>query len=460
MASKPLPNPSRAAEVAALAEALGQPLLPWQLHALEQGLIVGPDGLFVRRRNGVLVARQNGKSHLMRMLVLAYLFLFDEQPRTVVSMAQNLSLALDQFKKTCDLVRATPWLNEKVKRVSATNGRESLELFNGSKWQVVAATADASRGRTADLLWVDELRDVSEEAWKAATPMTRAVKGSQIWFTSNAGDSHSTVLNDLREIALAKPSDAFGWFEWSADPMLDPKDRRAWAQANPALGHLIEWETLEQESLTDRPEAFRTEALCLWIDNIAAAWPYGKLDEATDRTLQLQPGEQTWLAIDCSPDRKRADLVAGQLLPDGRIAVGLVESWTSDYAVDDLKIAGDVAKWARFYNSRAVAFDRWTGSAIASRLASVGIPVGDVSGGMFAQACDETLSALQHGRIVHAGQPELLDHMNACVRRPTGDGGWRVYRKAATTPISAAVGLIMVVHFASRPAPEVDVMLA
>lgn len=434
--------------------------MPWQIHVLEQGLQVGADGLFVRRRNGVLVARQNGKSHVMRMLALAYLFVFDEQPRTVISMAQNRALALDQFRQTVDLVRATPWLNERVARVSATNGQESLQLLNGSKWELVAATADGSRGRTADLLWVDELRDISPEAWKAAAPMTRARPGAQIWFTSNAGDVHSTVLNGLRETALSKPSDSFGWFEWSADPHLDVKNPDAWAQANPALGHLIELETLRQESETDTPEAFRTEALCLWVDNIASAWPYGKLDEAVDHSLQLQPGPPTWLAIDCSPDRKRADLVAGQLLDDGRIAVGLVESWVSDYAVDDMRIAGDVAKWARFYNCRAVAFDRWTGSAIASRLASAGIPVGDVSGGQFAQACDETLSALQHGRIVHAGQPELMDHMNACVRRPSGDGGWRVYRKTGAAPITGAVGLIMVVHHASRPAAEADVIFA
>ena len=146
------------------------------------------------------------------------------------------------------------------------------------------------------------------------------------------------------------------------------------------------------------------------------------------------------------------------LLDDGKVAVGLVQSWTADGAVDDRMIAGDVADWARKYHARAVAFDRWTGAGIASRLASVGIPVGDVSGQLFAQACDATLSSMTAGRLVHGNQPDLTAAVMACAKKPMADGGWRVIRRGSAVHISAAVAMIMAIQYASEPQPTVEII--
>lgn len=456
-------EPSRVGELVELADAIGLPLLPWQTEVATEALRIGGDGLWLRKLCGLTVARQNGKSHLMRMIILGHLFLWESE--RIVSMAQNRSLALDHFKETVSIIEGVPWLRSRVARVVKTNGQEALELRpepgkpRGASWSLVAATQESPRGQTADLLWVDELREISEPAWTAARPMTRARKRSQIWVTSNAGDRHSTVLNTLRAAGLQSQDPALGWWEWSADPALPVTDQLAWAQANPALGHLIPPETIELELQTEKPEAIMTEILCRWVDNIESAWTPGSWDSCEDRQLQLAPGRPTWLAVDVSPDRRRADLVAGQLLDDGRIAVGLVDSWVSDAAVDELKIAGGVAKWARAYEARAVAFDRYTGSSIAARLATAGIAVGDCSGASFYQACDETLSAMNSGRIAHAGQAELTAQIAACVRKPVSDGGWRIARRGASIAISAAVALVMVIHYASRPEPKAELVV-
>ena len=439
--------PSKSGQVIALAEALGQPLLPWQIHVLDDALKYKPDGKWARRTIGIAVARQNGKSHLMRMRLLAGLFLWDE---TWVSMAQNRKLAWEQFNQAIQLVMDTPWLRDQVKRVSHTNGNEYLELKSGAKWSIVAATKDGPRGYTANL-WVDELRDITPEAWKAATPITRAVPGAQIWTTSNAGDAHSTVLNDLRTKALKTSEVSIGWYEWSADPALNIKDKTAWYQANPALGHLIDEEVIAQAAATDRPEAFRTESLCLWVDAIESPWPMGAWENCSDKKLSVKPGQPTWLAIDVTPQRRRADLVAAQVQEDGRIAIGLLATWQTETSIDENAIAVEIAKWVKTYRARLVAFDRYTASSIASRLAHVGIPVGDVSGQMFAQACDETLSAMTTGRLIHAAQPDLTAHFMACARKLVADGGWRVARKTSAGDISAACAAIMVIHHALVP---------
>ncbi|MGI9143415.1 MAG: terminase TerL endonuclease subunit [Fluviibacter sp.] len=423
---------------------------------LDDALTVDENGLYVRKRVGVLVARQNGKSHLMRMRLLAGMFLHGEK---WVSMAQNRQLAWDQFNEAVELVLRTPWLKAEVKKLSRTNGNEYLELTNGAKWSIKAASKDGARGSTANL-WVDELREISPEAWKAATPITRAVRNSQIWITSNAGDDYSLVLNEMQDRALNKPSKTVGWYEWSADPALAISNRLAWRQANPSLGILIDYDAIETAAASDTPQSFRTETLCLRVNNLTSPWPIDALQNCEDKTLTLTPGAPTWFAVDVTPQRLRADLVGAQLMEDGNVAIGLLTSWVSDTAIDEMVIAQEIGKWARTYRPRVVAFDRWTGAAIAQRLAAAGLPVGDVSGASFVQACDQTLSAMNSGRLRHAGQPDLTAHFNACVKKPAADGGWRVVRKQSNSDISAAVAAIMCIHHALAPERQAVIVSA
>lgn len=416
---------------------------------MQNGLMVKADGSFARRTVGVLVARQNGKSHLMRMRLLWGLFVNDE---TWLSMAQNRSLALEQFQQAVAVVDSFDWLRKKVKRVSRTNGKEYLELMNGCKWSVVASTKEGARGYTGNL-WVDELRDVTPEAWKAATPVTRAVRNAQTWITSNAGDAHSVVLNDLRSMAIHANHPSVGWYEWSADPNYGVLDKRGWYQANPAIGHLIDEDVIAQAAATDKPEAFRTESLCLWVESLTSPWASGAVEACTVSEQLIDPAREVVWAIDVTPDRRRADLVVGQVLEDGRIGFAIVQTWVNDFSIDDMAIASDVAEYFRKYQSQLVAFDKWTGASIAQKLVSARIPVQDISGALFAQACDETLSAMNSGRLAHNGSQELIDHFNSCAKKETDNGGWRVVRRGSNTYISAAVASIMVTHLLSKPEP-------
>jgi phage terminase large subunit-like protein len=410
-------------------------------------------GGWARRTVGVLVARQNGKSHLMRMRLLAGIFLWQEP---WIAIAQNRGLALEQFEQAMALVESTPWLRQEVKKLIYTNGKEHIELKNGGKWSIAAATKGGTRGLTGNL-WVDEGREITEEAWKAARPVTRAVRHSQTWVTSNAGDAYSTVLNNLRSKALESTSPTFGWYEYSADPKLDIMDRLAWRQANPALGHLIDFETIEEAAATDKPEAFRTETLCLWVQSMESPWTPGSVEAAGIPELPMSATAPTWLAVDFSPDRRRADLVACQKLDDDKVGLWLLAKWTSPNSVDEMTVARDVAMYARKFPTRVVAFDRYASAAVASRLSMQGIPVGDVSGMMFAQACDQMNGALDGGRVKHNGSPELVEHLLACARKPASDGGWRVIRRGSAGHISGAVAAIMAHHHAVAPqsAPQI-----
>jgi phage terminase large subunit-like protein len=376
------------------------------------------------------------------------LYLFGE--KSIVAMSSNRAMALDTFRKVCDLVEDTPLLRTQLKQIRVANGQESLELLNGARYEIVAATRDGSRGKTADLLFVDEMREVDPEAWTAARPITRARPNSQILITSNAGDAYSQVLNDLRQRANSYPPKSFGYWEYSAPDFCDIWDKDGWYQANPALGYLVDEEMIAEAIATSSVEATRTETLCQWVSALRSPWPYRAFEDLTVQDLQIQPGRTTIFAVDISVTKKNASLVAAQQMDDGKIAVGVVASFQSDTYVDELKIAAEVNEWARKFKPRLICYDKYTTLSVAERLSMSGQKTQDMSGQIFYQACGDLLDAVVNQRLVHNGQQSLVDSMNACAAKET-DAGWRIVRRKSAGDVSAAIGLAMCIHQMLKP---------
>jgi phage terminase large subunit-like protein len=337
-----------------------------------------------------------------------------------------------------------------VKQIRYANGTESIEMLDGRRLDVVAATRDGSRGRTADFLFIDELREISEEGFRAAVPTTRARPNSQTLLTSNAGDAFSVVLNGMRERALENPPKSFGFYEYSAPQYCKITDRQGWAQANPALGYTISEEALEEAVATSPIENTRTELLCQWIDSLSSPWAHGVLEDTSDATLTIPPGGYTVFAFDVSPSRRNASLVAGQILADGRIGVGILQTWESQVSVDDLKIAAEIKAHADLYRPRQICFDKYTSQSIADRLANAGQMVVDISGAAFYQACTDLNDALNAHRLVHAGQENWIQQMNNCAAK-TNDSSWRIVKRKSAGDVSGAISTAMVVHMLNKP---------
>jgi len=450
----PLRGNSRVGEVvewlSQLKDENGEPmkLLPWQEYVLDDMLKVDKDNKWIRKTNLLLIARQSGKTHLARIRILAGLFIFGE--RSIVAMSSNRGMALDTFRKVCDVIEGNPLLAAQVKQIRVANGQESIELLSGARYEIVAATRDGSRGKTADLLFVDELREISDEAWTAAKPITRARPNSQILLTSNAGDAFSTVLNNLRERALSHPPKSLGFWEYSADDFSKITDKDAWYQANPALGYIVDEETIAEAIATSTPEASRTETLCQWVSALKSPWPYRAFEDLTVQDLKLEPGRLTIFGMDISVSKKQASLVAGQIMDDGKIGVGVVAQFESQVAIDELKMAVEVAEWAKQYRPRLICFDKYSSMSVAERLAQSGYKIQDMSGQVFYQACSDLLDAIVNSRLIHAGQESLVNSMNNCAAKET-DAGWRIVRRKSAGDVSAAISLAMVAHQLLKP---------
>jgi phage terminase large subunit-like protein len=450
-----LKGKTRGEEVVEFAKRLGEPLMPWQELIVRDFFTVDSKDKFVRRSGLLMVARQSGKSYLGRIMCLAHLFLF-KSPRVLIA-SSNRAMALVSFREMCYLIENNEFLKCQVKAIRYANGTESIELlpeFGGGRLDIVAATSDGSRGRTSWFTWGDELRDWSTEAFTAITPTTRATDGQTFW-TTNAGDAFSEPLNSLKERAAENPPKSFGYYEYSAPNMLkiDVKSKEFWdgvAQANPALGIRVSREAIEESLSTSSHDAIMTELLCLWVSSLQSPFPPGSLEECGDNELQMSPGGYTVFGFDVSPSKRMATLCAGQILPDGRIGVGIIQKWDDPIAVNDLDIAVAIKNWCDLYRPRAIMFDKYATQSIADRLANAGQIVEDCSSQNFYQACGDLLDSIVSKKMVHNGQRDFIEQFEN-VAAKVSDSAWRIIKRKSAGDISAPISIAMIVWKLTKP---------
>ena len=432
-------------------------LMPYQEWVLKDMMAVDKKNNYRRKTSLLLVSRQNGKSHLGRVRVIWGMFYGGEDK--VIIMSANRATSLMLFREIAWIIESTPELKAMTKAIRYANGGERIELLNGATLDVISDNSSSPRGRTASFLWIDEIREISEDGYKAAVPVTRARANAQTFLTSNAGDHFSSVLNGLVERAKDYPPETFGYYEYSApqyckiDISSDYFWRTAVAPSNPALGYTITKESIEEAIATNPIEQTRTESLTQWIDSLQSPWPHGVLEETSDNTLEMAPGAYTVFGFDVSPSRRNASLVAGQILPDGRIGIGILETYTSQMAIDELKMAASIKAWCDLYRPRLVCYDKYATQTIADRLSQAGVMCEDVSGQQFYKACGDFLEGLVNHRVVHNGMEELIQQMNNCAAK-VNDSAWRIIKRKSAGDISAPIGLAMVVSKLMLPAPK------
>jgi phage terminase large subunit-like protein len=282
----------------------------------------------------------------------------------------------------------------------------------------------------------------------------------QLWVTSNAGDIHSVILNSIRDRAMHKiendTDDDLMYMEWSAHQDRRLGDIEGWREANPALGHTIQLETLKAR-MSDPPEVIQTEMLCQWVTTMNSAFPQGSWNSCAQPTLELKNDRPTWLGLEISPERDYWALCGTQVLDDKSIAVGLMEHVQTETPIDDLQIASRVADWAKKYNAESVVANRFTGDSVVAKLKQAGIRAEVIQGAKYYQACDESLSAISGLRVRHSSQPELTNAVNSCTKRTNDSGAWYIMRRKAST---AAIAMVLAISKATEYGQRSDTDIA
>lgn len=452
---------SRIDEIVELADRIGEPLLAWQKLILTDLCAVDENNMFKKKSALTVVARQSGKSHMMRMRVLAGLFCFDED--SILIMSSQRQMASKSLEIMANTIDRNPFLLKLVrggnldKAYKRQSGNERIILASGAEVKVVAATVDSARGLSAAMVWVDELRDVGQEAIDAVKSTTLTRPNAQRFYTSNAGSKDSQVLNDMREQSLSKPPASVGYYEYSAEDYCDVWDRRQWALANPALGTLITESAIEEIIATSSYASAMTETLCKWIGTETSPWTPGAWESCADKEMLMAPGMFTMFAFDIEPHAKRhAALMAGAIMPDGKIGLSLVKTWESDRTIDELKVAVDIKEYCNEWMPKAVLFDKFTGQAIADKLYHSGVKIEDCSGTQFYTACSIFKDYMDNKRLVHGDQEGLNEAMDN-VAAKSNDAAWRIVRKRSKKSVAAPISAAMLMLHLSKPVAEAKV---
>ena len=445
--------------LSAFDDLFGFDLMPWQVTAADHLMQVGPDGRWLHKTCGLVVARQNGKTTLAARRILAGLYVLGDFG--IIHLAQDRALPREVFTEVATLISDTKDLNRHLAArggLRFTNGQEAIRLRDGSSYRILAPNEGAVRGyQRIGLVMFDEARTQHSTAvWSAVQYTQRAHANATRWAISNAGDPDSVVLNGLRDrgrAAAEHPDTDPGmcWLEWSAPPDCAIDDPRHWPAANPALGRTLHGSTLLEELRSDLPDNFRTEALCQWVDTTTAqAIPWELWDACADRDLAALDSEdepQVWMALDIDPEREHAALMLAADV-EGRLVVGMHRQWTGTEC-DEQLIADQVADLWEQWNPTSIGFDPHTCGGVVDRQPT--LPWVKVTGADWVVACGQLLDAVQGGTLAHADQPDLNAQMAVAGRRDFGDGTWRISRKDSTHPIPAVVALARVVHLAAQP---------
>ena len=455
-------------------------LLPWErwlfIHALEIIGSLETSWTFRYRTVLVLIARQNGKT--MMSEVLALFFLYALGVNLIIGTSTNLDAAEEVWDGVVDIAENNDDLAGEIADIKRSSGRKTITLTGRRRYRVTAANRKGARGKSGDLILLDELREHKDfSAWSAVTKTTMARPNAIVWCMSNAGDGSSVVLRNLRMKAhkrLGDPDginrgienaqieyeeledfddDTLGIFEWSARPDAPITDRDEWAKANPSLGYGFMTErSLASACATDPPDEFKTECLCQWVTTtVTPPFPIGSWDAGKDEQSRIADDSPLYFGMDIASDRTHASIGVCGKRADGAWHVELAEYRAG---------TGWLVKWLQnaapnYPGGMKVALQS-KGAPIASMIdviaAVEGVEVIECCGKDVAgwcgrlydavAACDAD-SEIDATPAYHITQPALDLAANIASTRPMGDGAWAWDRNKSMEDISPLVAVTM-----------------
>lgn len=438
-------------------DVLNLPLDPWQewlvIHAGE----LLKDGRPRFRQVVACLARQNGKTTLL--VVLTLFWLFHEKRQMVLSTSTKLDTAKESWKRAVRITESTPELIQQVpgkRGIKWAMGGEELETVDGCRYKIAAANATGGRGLTIFNLVLDELQEHDTwDAYEAAVPATSAVDDAQIFMIATMGREKSVVLQALRTQALEGQDERLGLFEWSSPEGMAATDVRALAMANPNLGRRISLDSLmgmavrAESARGDQLASFLREYHCRYVPLLDPAidlekWAdchaEGGLDDLRDRVA---------LCLDVSLDELHATLYAAAV--DGeRVRVDAVAAWEGQNAVREMsvelpgiveRVKPKVLGWFPHGPAASAA------AAMAERPGwpPLGVKLESISGDVTA-VCMGFAEQVRSKVVAHSGDPLLDAHVRAAEKLYHGDG-WRFTRKGAGQ-VDAAYAAAGAVHLA------------
>lgn len=455
---------------------LQHPLDPWQVWTVVHAGELLPDGRPRFRRLLILVARQNGKTELLVVLTLYWMFV--DRLSLVLGTSTKLDYAAESWRKACKLARRVPDLAGEIPKkggIRKANGEQVLwradeeeyALDEGSRYKIAASNEEAGRSLTIDRLVLDELRHhYSYDAWDASEPATSAAPdGGQVVAITNAGSDKSVVLNELREEALhyiktGEGDQRLGLIEYSAPENASPTDVLALAQANPNLNirkdaaDLVAAGAAAMRKGGAKLAGFKTEHMCIHVKHMDPAinaehWKGKCLVPGTLDGLRSRLA----LVFDVSLDGEHATAYAAAQLDSGKVRVDVVAAWESVAAMRRelpglvRKVRPRVLGWLPQGPSASAAADM----AERKDWPPPGVKIEEIRAETPA-VCMGFSELVDSGGVLHSDDPLLNAQVEGAERKMQGDR-W-VYVRRGAGHVDAVYAAAGAVHLArTMPAP-------
>lgn len=274
-------------DVGVFAELLvGEPLWPHQLDAARS-----------EARIRVLRAgRQVGKSRLLAILALHEAFRGPN--RHVLLLSASDDNAKDLLAEVASLATGSPFLAGSVEDEQASK----VTLDNGSWIRSIPASPKQARGKSIDLLILDEAAFISEDVWRAAKYSQAARPGSRLLLSSSPygrRDAFFAVHDRLGEggpnVIGGVSVESFVWPS-TVSPLVK------------AAGLVEFWRE------TDPPRTFAAEVLAEWQDEQGAFFSSAELEAATRDFPLVPPSGAMGLHVSAGIDWGQRDANAATLL--------------------------------------------------------------------------------------------------------------------------------------------------
>ncbi len=429
--------------VAAIAEKLGQPLMPWQLQVAEVGLELNEDGTPAYREVAFTVPRQSGKTTLIlawevhRAIAWAQIL----GPQRIIYSAQTgndarKKLIQDQFP----ILEPRKRLLGIVQMLQGMGG-ETVKWANGSRLTLLAGTLESGHGQTVDLAIKDELfADADFRRDQSFIPAMATRPHAQMVTASTAGTAASTALNAAVEKgrnAVRNGRDSgLCYFEWSADRDDDPADPEVWARHMPALGLTQSVAAVQHAYDTMPVDEFKRAFLNIQSSAETQLIPKPLWDAVNDKDVTCKAD---FFALDVNPERSKAAIVAA--------GSGVIEVVEYRQGLDWLvERAGELSKKYR----RKVALDANgpAGSFIAD-LRNADVEILECKPQDVVRATGQFYDAVVDQHVKIRRHVALDEAVAGAAKRAVGDA-WVWGRKSSKTDISPLVAATVALYAANE----------
>jgi len=436
---------TRGVQLRKVAEMMGFELFPWQAYVADVALECDDRGDYFWTTAGATLGRQNGKSKL----VSARIAMECLQPGHFAAYtAQDRNMARHAWDEHVSIMEQSPKISKQIAKIIYRNGSEMVRFKNGSSYSILTPSNNGGRGRTLDLVIIDEALTHTLDIDAALRPTLATRRNGQLWLVSNAGDPQSSELlkhyRALGHESIINKDSGLAWFEWApTSDEFNVHDEDVWYQAIPSLSlpNGVTLEAVRQAAQMNPAHIFAREWLNVWPSTSSvqvisdAAWT-----ALTDTSTRI--GNQIVFGLDVTFERHKATIAAAGRIGN-KVPIEIVERGDGvRWVIDRCKELS--TKWRA-----PIVID--AGSPAGSFIDAMqrdGINVIPIGRRDFAQGCGTFYDLVQDGRIAHDGDPLLHQVIKSTSRRPLGEA-WAWDRKScdeAIDLVAATLAVFGIIH--------------